>query len=175
MNITISGKEIELNERPKHKAVMQVHDIMTEWLMSKVDMTGYSPNENIESVMKKAMVKNPKLTIEVSQMQLTLERDQTIMLSTGFSYKELSELKDEMYEDDYHALFEKSRTAIGGTANDFFEAYRLGLSLIELVGKKNQLMTELERLQLEVFESQQVTSSATSTVPYEVKTSTSQD
>jgi hypothetical protein len=168
MNITISGKEIELNERPKHKAVMQVQNIMTEWLMENIDLSNLAPSTSIEEALQQSLVSNPALAVSVNQMQQTLQIDQTIMLATGFSYKELNALKDEVFEDEYQQLYEGACKALGGNASDFFGAYSSGSFL-------NPKTKNRENFESETSTNQQVTSSETSTEPYEVKMSTSQD
>lgn len=126
--ITINSKEIELYEQPKHLAVLQVQDIMTTWMMEKVDMSKLDPNIALEDAIKQALMTNPDLAIEIAPMQRMLPFDQTIMLSTNMSYGELQKLNDEITEAEYRELYKESRDAIGGTAEDFFDYYSSGMS-----------------------------------------------
>lgn len=126
--ITINGKDIELHERPKHRAVLQVQGIMTTWMIDKVEMSSIHPEIPMEEALKEILLSNPELATEIASMQCTLQFDQTIMLSTNMSYSELQELNNEITEADYRELYEASRDAIGGTAEDFFDYYSSGMS-----------------------------------------------
>ena len=121
--ITISTKKIKLYEHPKHRAVQQVQDIMTTWMLGKVDMSTIDQNMELEDAIKQALIKDPKLAAEITSMQRTLPLDQTIMLATNMDYKELQVLADDITEAEYIQLYKESKTAIGGTANDFFGVY----------------------------------------------------
>ena len=126
--ITIAGQKIKLNEHPKHRAVQQVQDIMTTWMLDKVDMSTIDQDMELEEAIKQALIKDPKLAAEITSMQRTLPLDQTIMLATNMSYKELQALADDITEAEYIKLHEESKKAIGGTANDFFGVYTTGMS-----------------------------------------------
>jgi len=123
--ISIDGKLIVLTERPKHRAVISVENIMTDWMMGNIDVKSLNLNEgaSIEDTLKQAMLQNSNVVAKVTKMQQTLELDKTIILATGYTLKELDDLKDDMYEDDYHRLFNASVHALGGTAEDFLDAY----------------------------------------------------
>lgn len=126
--ITIAGKEIQLNEHPKHRAVQQIQDIMTTWMMEKIDMSAIDQDMPLEVAIKQALMTNPKLAGEITPMQRLLPFDQTIMLATNMSYKELQALADDMTESEYRTLYEKSKDVIGGSAVDFFGYYNSGMS-----------------------------------------------
>jgi len=126
--ITINGKEIELFEHPKHRAVQQVQDIMTSWMMEKIDMSAIDQDMALEDAIKQALMTNPKLASEITPMQRSLPFDQTIMLATGMTYKELQNFADDITESEYRKMYEASKAAIGGTAEDFFEYYNSGMS-----------------------------------------------
>ena len=126
--ITIAGQKIKLHEHPKHRAVQQVQDIMTTWMLDKVDMSTIDQDMELEDAIKQALIKDPKLAAEITSMQRTLPLDQTIMLATNMTYKELQALADDITEAEYIKLHEDSKGAIGGTANDFFGVYILGMS-----------------------------------------------
>lgn len=142
----IAGKEIELIGRPKHRSVIQAQDIMTDWLLKTVDTNDIDQTVPLEVALQRAIVANPKHTMVISQMQQTLAIDQTIMLATGMEYHEIMELREDIYEDEYHDLYSKSREAIGGTAQDFFERYTTNMSLKQLVAKKTSLTQEINVL-----------------------------
>ena len=125
--ITIAGQKIKLNEHPKHRAVQQVQDIMTTWMLDKVDMNTIDQDVELEDAIKQALIKDPKLAAEITSMQRTLPLDQTIMLATNMSYKELQALADDIIENDYLKLYVESMKSIGGTANDFFDVYNTGI------------------------------------------------
>ena len=126
--ITIAGQKIKLYEHPKHRAVQQVQDIMTTWMLDKVDMSTIDQNMELEYAIKQALIKDPKLAAEITSMQRTLPLDQTIMLATNMTYKELQALADDITEAEYIKLHDVSKEAIGGTANDFFGVYTTGMS-----------------------------------------------
>lgn len=126
--ITINSMEIELHEQPKHRAVLQVQDIMTTWMMDKVEMSSIRPEIPMEDALKEILLSRPELTTEMASMQRTLQFDQTIMLATNMSYKELQNVTNDVTEAEYRTLYEGSRDAIGGTAEDFFGYYNSGMS-----------------------------------------------
>lgn len=134
--ITINGREIELNARPKHAAVVKVQNLMTDWLMSQIDTSNMDQSVSIEVALQKAVIQDRDLTQKVTEMQQTLEIDQTIILSTGMEYSELVELKNSIYEDEYVGLFEAACKAIGGTANDFFGLYYSGIRSMRKNGEQ---------------------------------------
>jgi NCAIR mutase (PurE)-related protein len=125
--ITIADQKIKLYEHPKHRAVQQVQDIMTTWMLEKVDMSTIDQDMELEDAIKQALMNNPKLASEITPMQRTLPLDQTIMLATNMSYKELQAIADDMTEAEYIKLYEESKKTIGGTANDFFGVYSTGI------------------------------------------------
>ena len=127
ITITINGKEIELYEQPKHLAVLQVQDIMTTWMMDKVEMSSIRPEIPMEDALKEILLSRPELTTEMASMQRTLQFDQTIMLATNMSYKELQNVTNNVTEVEYRELYEASRDAIGGTADYFFGYYNSGI------------------------------------------------
>ena len=126
--ITINGKEIELHEHPKHRAVLQVQGIMTTWMMGEIDISKLDPNMELKTAIKHALMENPNMATEIEPMQRMLPFDQTIMLSTNMSYKELQKLNDEITEAEFRELYEASCDAIGGTADYFFGYYDSGMS-----------------------------------------------
>ena len=140
--ITINGKEIELYEQPKHRAVLQVQDIMTTWMMDKVEMSSIRPEIPMEDALKEILLSRPELTTDMASMQRTLQFDQTIMLATNMSYKELQNVTNNVTEVEYRELYEASRDAIGGTAEDFFGYYNSGMSGTK-VGIPQELQPEL--------------------------------
>ena len=127
MKITINEQEIELHEHPKHRAVQQVQDIMTGWMIDKIEMSSIDPGMPMEDAIKAALLSNPGLATEIASLQRTLPFDQTIMLATTMSYKELQELTNEITEAEYRELYKASRDAIGGSAEDFFGYYSSGM------------------------------------------------
>lgn len=124
-NITINGKDIHLHERVKHTAVMEVQNLMTTWVLENIDIKSLNLTEkdSVENMIKQAMLVNPDIVSTIKGVQDTLSIDQTILLSTRMSLKELAALKTDMYEDDYINLFKASKEALGGTAEDFFVVY----------------------------------------------------
>jgi hypothetical protein len=134
--ITINDREIELHARPKHAAVVKVQNLMTEWLMSKIDTTNLDSSLSIEVALQQAVVVNPELMKAATEMQQTLELDQTIMLATNMECRALEKLKETMYEDEYIGLFEASCEAMGGSANDFFGIYYSGIHSMKQNGKR---------------------------------------
>ena len=144
--ISINNREIKLHARPKHKAVMQAQNIMTDWLMKTVDTNNVDSSVPLEVALQRAIVADPKHTLAVAQIQQTLQIDQTIMLATGMEYQDIQELREDIYEDEYHELHSKSQDVIGGTAADFFECYTTNMSLKQLVATKATLRTEINVL-----------------------------
>jgi len=145
--ITIAGQKIKLYENPKHRAVQQVQDIMTSWMLDKVDMNTIDQDMELEDAIKQALINNPKLASEITPMQRTLPLDQTIMLATNMSYKELQALADDITEAEYINLYEESRKSIGGTANDFFGVYITGTS--GMMGPAEPQPAETTKLKVE--------------------------
>ena len=58
------------------------------------------------TALQQALIRDPVLALNVSQMHQTLVMDQTIMLAIGMGYRELETLKDELYEDDLPDLIQ---------------------------------------------------------------------
>lgn len=121
MEIEIAGRILELHEKPKHRAVKSARNIMRDWALRNLPLDRFGPNDKIDELIKQEMAVNRDVAISIVDINETIEDDQTIMLATGLTYQELCELKNELYEDEYVLLLEKSKEAIGGTASDFFE------------------------------------------------------
>lgn len=138
--ILINGQEIELHEHPKHRAVQQVQDIMTGWMIDKIEMSSIDPGMPMEDAIKASLMRDPGLATEISSLQRTLPFDQTIMLATNMSYKELQGLTDEITEDEYRELYEASKLAIGGSADDFFGYYSSGMSGTQMTVQVDQIV-----------------------------------
>ena len=135
--ILINGTEIELNEHPKHSAVQQVQDIMTGWMIDKIEMSSIDTGMPMEDAIKAALLSDPGLATEIASLQRTLPFDQTIMLATTMSYKELQGLLDDVTEAEYRELYEASKLAIGGSAEDFFDYYSSGMSGTQMTVQVN--------------------------------------
>lgn len=121
--MNIAGKEIEFDERPRHKSVVAVQNLMTDWLLKNIDLENIDGGLPIEAAMKQQVLRNPTLLLEVQELEASLAIDQTIMLSTSMTYKELKILKDTLYEDEYLKMYDISMEALGGSADSFFEIY----------------------------------------------------
>lgn len=152
--ITIAGRDIELHTRPKHAAVVKVQNLMTDWLMNRIDTSNMDSKIPIEVALQQAVISDSSLTQKVTEMQKTLEIDQTIMLATCMEYQELSALISTAYEDEYFELYEASKDIMGATSTDFFEAYTLSMSLTKLLLKKAEVEEYLKQLQLKISTNQ---------------------
>jgi hypothetical protein len=126
----INGKQITFDTRPKHGAVTAVRNIETMVLERFVDITKLDQNTNIEDLVKDMMKSSPEFKATMMDVQASKHIDQTIMLSAkvdgkDMTYDMLSNLKEEMYEDEYITMFEESKKALGDKeAEDFFGNYR---------------------------------------------------
>ncbi len=129
----IEGKQITFDSRPKHGAVMAARSIETSVIEQYVDITTIDMNGDMQSFVKQAMAENPELKTVMMNLQASKHIDQTILLAVRvdgkiINYRELQQLKDEMYEDEYITMFEKSKEALGNKeAKDFFAIYRGGI------------------------------------------------
>lgn len=120
----LNGIKIEFQTRPRHKAVMAVKNIMNNVLMDVVDLTTLDGESNVNDVIQRALIDNPQIMLELNDISASLPMDRTIMLSTGMDYRSLKELKDEIFEDEYIALYENAKKALGGKdASDFLDIY----------------------------------------------------
>ena len=124
---TISGHTVDLIERPKHSAVMRVQGLITEWMMSKIDVTNLEPTLGIEDALQAAILKEPGMAQELSQLQQTMEIDQTILLASNMTIAQLTAIKTEAYEDEYIEFYDAAVDALGGSANSFFENYNINI------------------------------------------------
>lgn len=123
MKEMIGDREIEFDERPRHKSVVAVQNLMTNWLLANIDLKDIDNSLRVEVGLRQQIFKNPTLLIAVEEMEASMEIDQTIMLSTTMTYKELVALKEDLYEDEYLQMYEASKSAIGGSAKDFLKVY----------------------------------------------------
>jgi len=125
VDFTVGDQVFKLSSRPKHKAVKEIRNILTGWLLDRIDLSELkgSKSMSLEDALQKVILSDPRMALEVEDIESTLLVDQTIILSTGLSYKELSAVKDEMYEDEYMDLFDKCVEVLGGDANSFFGRY----------------------------------------------------
>lgn len=122
--MTISGMTVTFNERPKHRAVVAVRDIMTSEILKLVDVTKLDGSKSVEEALTEKVMGDPEVAAKLSELQAEMEIDQTIILGTDLDYSTLQELKGDMYSDEFIELFNKAKEAMGGkTAEDFFNAY----------------------------------------------------
>ncbi len=122
--MTINGMKILFVERPKHRAVVAVRDIMTSEILKLIDVSDLDGSKSVEEALTEKVMSNPDVASKLSELQAEIEIDQTIILGTDLDYSTLQELKDDMYSDDFIELFNKAKEAMGGkTAEDFFNTY----------------------------------------------------
>ena len=122
--MTINGMKITFVERPKHRAVVAVRDIMTSEILKLIDVSDLDGSKSVEEALTEKVMSNPDIASKLSELQAEMEIDQTIILGTDLDYSTLQELKDDMYSDDFIELFNKAKEVMGGkTAEDFFNAY----------------------------------------------------
>jgi hypothetical protein len=132
--MNINGMEITFDERPKHKSVVAARGIMTGEMLKLIDIKNIDPTKDVSAFMADKLEKDPDIVTKLADLKAEIELDQTIILATGLDYSTLVELKEEMYADDFVALYEKSTKALGGkTAEDFFSIYPTSTNLM---GKK---------------------------------------
>ena len=130
VRVTVGKQVIELNSRPKHRAVKAVQNVLTDFVLSKMEITKEmidSP-ESIDGAVQTAMTTDPEMMSQINELETTLLTDQTIMLASGLTHSELRAIIDEAYEDEYRELYEKSVEVLGGDANSFFCIYEQNTS-----------------------------------------------
>ena len=131
----INGNKITFETRPKHGIVLAVRNIETAVLEKFIDMTKLDPEHDLQEVIKNEIIRNPKIQVAMAEIQASKDIDQTIMLSAHMNDKpitldQLTNLKAEMYEDEYLEMFEQSKSALGNKeAKDFFANYRGSIDL----------------------------------------------
>ena len=125
VEFTVGKQAFKLSSRPKHKDVKAIRNILTGWLLDRIDLSEIKGSKSIslEDALQKVILSDPRMALEVEDIESTLLSDQTIILATGLSYKELTTVKDDMYEDEYIELFDKCVEVLGGDANSFFVRY----------------------------------------------------
>lgn len=130
VQVKINGHVIDLTSRPKHKAVKAVQNVLTDFVLSQVKITKemVSSPEEIDNTVQRAMTDDPELMSKISELEMSLLADQTIMLASGLNYNELRSISDDSFEDEYRELYEKSVEVLGGTATSFFCIYEQDLS-----------------------------------------------
>lgn len=133
MNETYSfgGQELTLSPRVKHKVVRRVQNVMTEWMLGKINLETMIGNGNVDEssmteMLQQIMRDDPKMVLEIQDMESSMLLDQTIMLASGIEYSLLKTLKDDAYEEDYIKLYQKCYDILGGTADNFFLVYHTG-------------------------------------------------
>lgn len=171
MKVTIGEREIEFDERPRHKAIVAVQNLMTNWLLENINLKDIDGDLPIEIVMKQQVLRNPVLLIEIEEFEESLLIDQTIMLSTGMTYKELKLLKDSLYEDEYIEMYNAATKALGGTADSFFDIYDTNSNSMTKTSKKEK--ASVSESETSILPPEPL--SEISTEPYQAKISTTQD
>ncbi|MCK5013784.1 MAG: hypothetical protein KAS66_08180 [Candidatus Omnitrophica bacterium] len=134
IDFEFGGQTLHLSSKVKHKSVKRANNIMTEWMMNNVPLeTIVNSSQGVEAPMAEllqtAIMKDPRLAVEIQDLEDSMVIDQTIMLASGLTHPELLSLAEEELEDNYIGLYEKAQELLGGDANDFFAVYRSGSSL----------------------------------------------
>ena len=92
--------------------------------MNMMDLTKFDQDKPLMEAVQEMIAADPTFTAKLESAKTTVEIDQTIMLATGLEYNALCMLRDEMYEDQYIEMYEKSKESLGGKcASDFFGFY----------------------------------------------------
>lgn len=120
---TIDGREIELKEKPSHKAVKNVQNFMTGIISRQLDIDQIQQAGSLEDAIRSEMTRNPEILQEVSDREATLEFDQTIMLATGWTLSEFLDFEENATEEGYWSLYDKCVEVMGQNAEGFFERY----------------------------------------------------
>lgn len=128
MEIEIAGRTITLHEKPKHLSVRNARNILRDFTLRNISMKDVGPNEELGAVIQRSINGDGDLAIKMADLNESLNDYQTIILATGLTYTELSGLVEDMYEDEYTLLLEKSVEAMGGDAQHFFESSATGSS-----------------------------------------------
>lgn len=142
-DFSINGQMVSLSSRVKHKTVRKTQNIMTDWMLTHIDLetlvaSGEQGEASIGEMLKAAITANPKLASEIQDLENSMILDQTIMLASNLDHSVLLEIKENAYEDEYIGLYEKSCELLGGNANNFFDVYRTGLTSRQLKERKEK-------------------------------------
>lgn len=140
MEIEVAGRTIVLDERPRHRAVKNARNIMRDFTLRNISLKDAQPNEELGDIIQRSVERDGDMAIKMADLNESLNEYQTIILATGMSYVQLSNMVEDMYEDEYTLLLEKSIEVLGGDAQYFFE--NSGTCSISKQTQKNQPPSE---------------------------------
>jgi len=113
--------EMEFRNKPLHRDVKRVREEQLKIIMKYISTEAiekYGIEAKLEDVLAKELKDPEKLASFAADME-DFNLVATIMLATGMKKEEINELD----EDAFWNIYEKSREAIGGDVNHFFERY----------------------------------------------------
>jgi hypothetical protein len=112
---------MKFRSKPLHRDVKRVREEQLKILMryiSREALQKHGVDTKLEDVLSEELKDPEKLASFAADME-NFNFVATIMLATGMSREEIEELD----EDTFWDLYEKSKEAIGGDVNHFFERY----------------------------------------------------
>lgn len=131
MKTTIGGKSFELHENPKHRAVKNARNYLRDWALQTLDLEKLDTGKEIDEAIREMIRKDSSKAVDVINMEEEMNTDQTIMLATNKSLKQIEKLKDQLSYQEFNELFEKCKEAIGSDAAGFFSLLGIGSSSIQ--------------------------------------------
>lgn len=131
-------KELEFTDKPKHGVVREIRKqrdkILSKLVKSCMDLFEkgeLKENMDLEKAIEIIASRKPELLLEYQSEMEEFNQLATISFATNkvWRWEEL----DELTENEFWELYEKSKEALGGTAEDFLSKYdKIGFSQMKL-------------------------------------------
>ena len=138
---------MEFRSQPLHKDVKRVRKLQKKILFNLLDLGSakdIDPNMEVQEYLTRKLTENPEKLAEFQDALEEFNYVATIILATGMSEEEI----DNLTEEEFWEIYEKSRKALGGkTAEDFFERYSGSISLTPARGAGSSSETSSSRTQ----------------------------
>lgn len=131
-------ENIEFTDKPKHRIVRefkrQKDKLLSKLVKECIDLFEkgeLKENMDLEKAIEVIAEKKPELILNFQAEMEELNQIATISFATGRIWRQ-DEI-DELTEDEFWELYEKSKEVLGGTAEDFLSKYdKVGFSKMNL-------------------------------------------
>jgi len=113
--------EIAYFEKPRHGSVRRAANIAKDWMLMNLDYSFIDATVQLQDALMMQLKRDSEKLMEWSQFNESVSEYQTVMLATTLTLRDILKLEDELEYQEFEDIVLKSKEAIGGDAQHFFD------------------------------------------------------
>ena len=122
-------KGIELYYKPTYGAVMNVEEVVNDWLLAHIPILELDQKKEFELAIQEYLYAHPAILGEQMKFNKSIGQDRLVMLVTNKTLPEVQHLKNIMAYEDYLDLITKCKNVLGfEEVDDFLERLKTNTS-----------------------------------------------